>query len=226
MAWTFQQSFEPEYQKGIELTPEMKKIVDADKQAFFVNVLKERMSHPPGYAAGFKYTKPSTVYEFNCDYNTDEFHNFMFSEVGVLIPQRIIEIIEDIEPGVHQYFPVKLVLKSEEPEPEPYFILNVCTLIEALDREASNVGIQYLPEDRHEARPWSKVMIAPECASPNLEPPYDLIVSKNKIKGRAVWREYGMRRLGSSFYSEEFVARVDAVGGMAAYEPHKRVGEI
>ena len=225
MAWTFQQSFEPEYRKGVELTPEMKQIMDADKQAFFVDVLKKRMNHPPGHAAGFKYPKPSTVYEFNCYYNADEFHNFMIGGAALMIPQRIIDIIEDIEPGAHQYFPVKLLLKSGEPEPEPYFILNVCTLIEALDREASNVGLQCLPEERHEARPWSKVAIAAGAAV-NLKPPYDLIVSKDKIKGRAVWCEYGMRRLGSPFFSEEFVARVNAVGGMAAYEPHKRVGEI
>lgn len=224
MAWVFQSSLLPQHQRGIELTPETRPVCKADKQAFFVDVLKELMNHPPGYAQGFKYPKPSMVYEFDCYYKTNEFYNFMFSEIGLLIPRRVINIIEDIEPGVHQYFPVRLKLRSGEPKPEPYFILNVCTLIEALDREASNVHVTHLPKERHEFRPWNKVTITPKNGARCLNEPYDLFVSKDKINGRAVWCEYGMAV--NPFFSEEFVERINEIGGIEAFEPHYRVGEI
>jgi hypothetical protein len=93
------------------------------------------------------------------------------------ISQRVIDIIESIEPDVHQYLPYELIQKDGSVHPDKRWLLNVCTRIETLDYERSNVialrDREYFLDDRTSD--------------------HHLVVRKSAVEGRALWFEYRYR---------------------------------
>ena len=55
------------------------------------------------------------------------------------ISERVIDMIEAIEPGVHQYLPLELLQPDGTVHPDRRWLLNVCTRAEVIDVERSNV---------------------------------------------------------------------------------------
>jgi hypothetical protein len=90
------------------------------------------------------------------------------------ISQRVIDIIEAIEPGVHQYLPYQLIQPDGSVHPDQRWLLNVCTRIEALDYERSNVIAM---RDR-------------EHFFMDRTNDHHLVMRKSVVEGRALWYEY------------------------------------
>lgn len=228
MAYTLTENFADGFGKSIEFARGFAPIWDAYQEKFFEEVLHGKMNYPPALIAGFRYPKPDFVPEIDCEYSASEFHVIMPSAAGMAINQAVIDIIEDIEPGVHQYFPVKFILQNGEQQPEPYFLLNNCSRIKALDLENSAVIVKHLREDRHPFRPYNLYRISENKSVVYSEkyrgfaPPHAINVIAEKVVGRAVWAEYGY----SLLFGEEFVKRVLGIGGFGAYRLDKRIGEI
>ena len=90
------------------------------------------------------------------------------------VSQRVIDIIESIEPGVHQYLPYDLICKDGSVHPDRRWLLNVCTRIQALDLSLSNVialkSLLYYFDDKAGNQ--------------------HLVVKKSAVEGRALWFEY------------------------------------
>jgi hypothetical protein len=63
------------------------------------------------------------------------------------ISQQVIDIIEAIEPGVHQYLPYELLNPDGSVHPAKRWLLNVCTRAECVDVEKSNVAWAPAPFD-------------------------------------------------------------------------------
>lgn len=56
------------------------------------------------------------------------------------VSRKVIDLIEAIEPGVHQYLPFELVQPDGSVHPDRRWLLNVCTRAEVIDTERSNVA--------------------------------------------------------------------------------------
>ena len=99
------------------------------------------------------------------------------------ISQRVIDIIEAIEPGVHQYLPYELIQPDGSVHPDQRWLLNVCTRIEALDYESSNVvALRDRPQFNHDRNTG-----------------HHLVVRKSVVEGRALWFEYRYRGAQGQF---------------------------
>ena len=93
------------------------------------------------------------------------------------ISRRVIEIIESIETGVHQYLPYELICTDGSVHPDQRWLLNVCTRIQALDLDRSNViASRGMPSYFHDRAGDQH-----------------LVVKKTAIEGRAIWYEYRYR---------------------------------
>ena len=53
---------------------------------------------------------------------------------------KVRQIIEEFEPGLHQFFPVELQAKDRTPYTDKYFIFNACTTIDAVLDSAHLIG--------------------------------------------------------------------------------------
>jgi hypothetical protein len=95
------------------------------------------------------------------------------------VSQRVIDIIESIEPNVHQYLPYELIQKDGSVHPDKRWLLNVCSRIAALDYEQSNLfsyrESPYLYDDNTGE--------------------HFLVARKGIVASRALWFEY--RYLGT-----------------------------
>ena len=59
----------------------------------------------------------------------------MFGRGMVKVSDRIKTIIEQFEPGLHQFFPVDVYFKSTNELARKMFYLNICTRLDSVDRE-------------------------------------------------------------------------------------------
>jgi len=150
----------------------------------------------------------------------DCFNNFQFAD-GV--SKRFKDLVEEIEPGVHQFFPVELFLQDGvTPYGEPFWLLNVATRVDAIALEHSNMykqgeDGQFGPIDfegmfNHLAKYVEK------SGLPSL-----ITVYKDRIAGRALWCDH---RFGArTFCSEAMMAGMRAQG-MQGYGIKFTVNEI
>lgn len=119
------------------------------------------------------------------------------------VSQKVIDIIELIEPGVHQYLPYELIQRDGSVHPDTRWLLNVCTRAETIDYERSNV----IPMRDHPH--W--IM--------DRSNDHHLVLRKEAVAGRALWYEY-------RYYSRPGVGAPFLVSDRFwdAFKPSKSVG--
>lgn len=106
------------------------------------------------------------------------------------ISQRVIDMIEAIEPKVHQYLPYVMLQPDGSVHPEPRWMLNVCTRAEAVDTERSNIQWLHPPSDR-----WFSDSTGERR----------LVVKAEEARRRAIWFEWRYHKGGSgTFVSDAF----------------------
>lgn len=101
-----------------------------------------------------------------------------------LIPERFKSIVEELEPGVHQFFPVEVVDKSKQPIAVRW-LWNVCNRIDSMDRERTT----YLQKHgQHWAHPkrFSDDEL-PEDYDRSVKPKY--FVSNKRVGAAHFWRD-------------------------------------
>jgi len=120
----------------------------------------------------------------------------MFDQLGVTADLKTF--IEEWEPGIHEFYPIKLIAHSTgEETPVTYYILNICHRLQSvvLDENALRINVhgdgQYFWHFRGGADPKMKF-------------------HRDTIEGKHIWRDEGARVY--MFMSDEFVA---------AFERHK-----
>jgi uncharacterized protein DUF1629 len=89
------------------------------------------------------------------------------------ISDRMKDVLEKLEPGVHQYIPVILQKKSGEPFEGEFFVLHPCSAVDAIVPEQSDVSFHTTPAGRKTLR---LKKVRPK-----------LTVQKDKIKDRHFW---------------------------------------
>jgi hypothetical protein len=114
----------------------------------------------------------------------------MPTAAGSAITQKVIDLIEDIEPGVHRYHPIEVMTKDGAPVAEARFLLNMCSRLDTIYVEKSNVFYardvdMYLYGNGHRS----------------------IFVHKERVAGHAIWHEYKAAR---DFVSDAFAERFKA----------------
>ena len=227
MAYAVRISYKNEYRKSCELNREShqkwKKYIEQVKLENIEGDLRGGILQPD---MGHRFPEIDFVPEISTEFTAKEFGHFMPSVAGFTINQKVIDIIEDIEPGVHQYIRVKHLLDSGEEEPEPYYLLNVCTIVASLCMDNPNLQYKEIPQQFQEKFPYQKYTISSHyeylSRSKDFSIPPELTLQRDKIAGRAVWWEYSYLTL----YSEELVDRVNEIGGFSPMMLCLRVGEV
>jgi Protein of unknown function (DUF1629) len=131
------------------------------------------------------------------------------------ISQRVIDIIESIEPDVHQYLPYELIQKDGSVHPDKRWLLNVCTRIEALDYERSNViALRDMPRFYHDRNTG-----------------HHLVARKEAVANRALWYEYRYKNSNGQFLLSDRFWDALSASGCAGWRPEygvrgKRIEEI
>ena len=130
------------------------------------------------------------------------------------------DILESIEPNVHQYIPIKIVNKAGGPEFEPYWMLNVCTRVVATNIEKSNLKITEridctnLPDGKYTMFFGKKIPMS-------ITPKQDYMVlklNKDVVQGRTFWFEWKLSHL---FISDAFVEALKIAGINPGYVHNK-----
>lgn len=211
----------------IVLTEESKILYKADLLKFEIDVLghtKLKRSYLT-HAMGNKLPEPDPPYEFDCPVKAENFYNFMYTNAGIIISESVVELIEDMEPGVHQYFPVNFIMKSGPQPKQQYYLLNVCVSRKTLNFEKSRVFKAHNNEDVRWYFQGEEYAVTLESQVPKLDPPYDLFVDKSALQGHTLWREHGFYQRGAIFATDTFYERALALGDLGPLEIENYAGE-
>jgi hypothetical protein len=68
----------------------------------------------------------------------------------VFVSERLKAIIEHFEPGVHQFFPIDIIYKSNKELAAKMFFLNICTRLDSVDRDLTTSpfgGVMWRPDE-------------------------------------------------------------------------------
>ena len=115
-------------------------------------------------------------------------HDFFNVETEHAVSRRFKDIIEAFEPGVHQFFPIRLLRKNGEPFEGEYFLLNIRVAIAALDLDRSELH-------------WTASGPAQEDRLPHISYSGRIVLNKGLIEGHHLWRHNLMRRRQGREYS-------------------------
>ncbi|WP_193370427.1 imm11 family protein [Pelagibius marinus] len=122
---------------------------------------------------------------------------------GLVVCDAFREIVEDLEPTVHQFFPFSVISKRGQPVPgnTPYYVLNVTRKLDAILVSRSNVT--WMDVDQRLAA-GEKFLIPGRG-------PLQLVMSRPKIAGNHAWR--GDRVFGTDLYfSDGLVSAIEDAG--------------
>lgn len=110
-----------------------------------------------------------------------ELHDILNGPASWSISDRVRKIIEDIEPDVHQYFPMEIVLKNGSRLDKNYWTLNISTRLDSsIDPERSTC-IKAGPDLERFPDNWS--YMDPVGVERKIT------VKKSMVAGRAIWRD-------------------------------------
>jgi len=227
MVYVLRPSYNEKQNATIDLMLDSAVQFDAERLKYQTDVLGHPVKRASiSYQMGLKLPAPSKPLRFNCPVRASNFYNFMNSQAGLLISQTIVDLIEEMEPGVHQYFPVEFIMKSGPQPDQKYYILNICTQLKSLDFEKSQVGKGPVKEEMRWYFQGKEYLVTPLSRVPKLNPPYDLFVKKSAFEGHTLWHEHGIQSKTSIYVTDEFYTRASALGDLGSLDVAHYAGEV
>ena len=118
---------------------------------------------------GFRHPMPDRPLEFRFEEKVD----YLADCFGFIITDKIRDVIEGIEPDVHQYLPCKLRYRDGTAVPERRWLLNICNRLDTIAAEHSNILVD--PADGYYLTGNG---------------PFDVKLWKRKVAGHAIWSEW------------------------------------
>ena len=218
MAWILANRYENEYNRWCSMKNESFDIFSSQKKFLNTEVLESEFHSTPTLTQGFRYPKSDHVYEFETEYSACEFGNVMHSSQGFLVSQNVVDLIEKLEPGVHQYFPVKIFLKDNVELRIRYYLLNICEVIQAMIYDKSEVRVDYWDPINSNPRKYNTRMVTATFAIEFGLKAGELgriYVDREKIKNRSLWAEVGFDKICCS---EEFLQKMNEIGGLGTWQ--------
>ncbi|NIZ60953.1 hypothetical protein DL239_08195 [Sedimentitalea sp. CY04] len=124
--------------------------------------------------------------------------------LGVAVTARFRELIEKLEPGRHQFRPIKIIQRSGETYSSEYFTLRVLTALDAWDRERSDPGS------------WKKSVRIAKMRAPLGDHAHGIALSRSVIGDHHIWRGFVSQETGISgfdyYVSDSLKAAIDQAG--------------
>lgn len=117
------------------------------------------------------------------------------------VSDRIKTKIEEMEPSVHQFFPIDVTMPDGSPCPRQYWFWNNMNRVDALVLDKSAYMYEKFPNK--ELHPNFSRYAEVGGGRPMLA------LNKEKIAGKTMWMDY---KLNKTFISNEFAAWLDAEG--------------
>ena len=119
------------------------------------------------------------------------------------ISDRVVDAIEELEPGVHRYWPVDVFNKDGSLAGRWWF-LNICNRLDTLDLEKSKIKGKLKEPDGFLVPDF--IVLTKDQPDPN--GPELLVCRREALKNHALWCEYRLQN--STFISNTLKERLDA----------------
>ncbi len=110
------------------------------------------------------------------------------------VTDRFRQKVEDLEPGVHQFFEVEISAKGGEQPKHRYWFLNICNRVDAIDQELTTLPLVH-----------DGLLYSTEGLSVGDD--LGLVFRKEAVAGKCMWID--RRVIGTFFFSDELVAFVE-----------------
>lgn len=162
-------------------------------------------SELPSLLEGWRFPMPDRPFTARLKERQGSLVDIINSGLGTwAISRRVIDMIEAIEPGVHQYLPFQLLQPDGSVHGDQRWMLNVCARAEVVDVEKSNVQ-------------W----MAPPLNFRFMNAPGErrLIVKAAEAAKRAFWYEWRYHNAQGTFTSDALWAALQSAG-VRGWEPH------
>ena len=141
-----------------------------------------------GVNSGFRQPMPDRPYQFRARKS-----DYLPDCMGFIITKRIRDVIEKLEPGVHQYLPCELYYKDGTLAPGERRYLNICNRLDTIAPEHCNIGI--FPDN-------GKYYTGNGT--------WDVKVLQHKVAGHAIWSEWKYNN--RTYVSDAFAEAIKALG--------------
>lgn len=112
------------------------------------------------------------------------------------VSQRFKDLVEEFEPGMHQFFPLALRDRRGEPLAQPYYVFNCLVSLDAVLMAESGLTWQF---DGPPGKPF-----------PSINTSSKLVFSKPAIAGRHLWCLHYLRAGNRLFVSDAFYTELKA----------------
>ncbi len=145
----------------------------------------------------------------DCVFRCKTGHKAIYDLVGLYgwygVNQRVREVIEELEPGIHQFIPTTVLKKNGEPfNDDTYYILNICQIVDAIIIEESDV---YKKEGKDFYTGEYHYRLLPDPTLTFFMIQFD----KELVAGKHLWR--GKNHLPTrTFCSDELIERFNKEG--------------
>jgi hypothetical protein len=136
-------------------------------------------------------TEGDKLYDFNSQGNVG----------GQVVSARFKTAHDKIQPGGNQFTPVKILKKDGSDYGGEYYIFHVTTVLDAIDPSLGGFDTYGKGED---------VTYSYKSDSDSIH--NKLAVHKNRLQGKAAWCDPRFGRTVYEFFSDEFLAELDAFG--------------
>ena len=126
-----------------ELHPEDRADFEARKQW----VLAETPWLYAGFSLrqGYEEVPPPRPYRFTIEIYDGFMPDVWTGRIGYAISDRVKDLIEEMEPGRHRFWPVEVTDGTRDYP--GYWLLNTCVDLDTIDRDRSNVHVDKIQED-------------------------------------------------------------------------------
>jgi len=115
------------------------------------------------------------------------------------VDEALRDLIEELEPGVHQFWPIKITLPKGDPYPEQYFGLRIGQFLDSFRPGESDDGAW------RERNGWYRVQF------PKKQYYAGLALSRQAIAASHLWREKILQRPGI-FFSDTLQSEIKKAG--------------
>ena len=150
---------------------------------------------------------PSSPIRVQVQTDHTELPNFIGTGIGYAVDKVIRDEIERLEPGVHAFGEVELKLKDGTPVEKPYWVLNVRTQLDTIDRAKSAVEVGC--DNERDPRLTTLRPTHPPSEK-GMKGPVHLFARGEVVSGHHVWCEYKFRQ--QLVISNALYQRLEEVG--------------
>ena len=204
MVWRITTTNEPQFRPSVDLHSEDEALYREMK-----NTLKREQGlwgmTNIGIMNGFAYPVPDRPIRLRVASNGSQLPTFLAARITWAVTRPVIDAIEELEPGTHRYWPTEITLAGGG-QAEPRWLLNICSRLETLSIEDSDVMVMSPGQPF-----WTLAPNFSEIAVSNrAEGKKHLVCRRDRIGDHAIWCEY--RYINSIFISNDLAEKFRSVG--------------